>query len=280
MNRTGTTNAARRSDGFTLIELLVVIAIIAILAGLLLPALAKAKEKANGVRCMSNGRQQIFAWRMYTDDNREDLLSAYQPTTAHPIWIEGTLDYNGANPSNYDINQDLVRSPLWPYVGKNQYVFRCPSDHSTVTVGTKVLPRIRSISMSQVFSQTGPWLTGTFSSQTIWRVYNRMNLIVNPTKTWVFMDEHPDSINAVGFANQCSLTNAGNATIIDFPANYHNGAVGISYADGHAEIHKWVGTTLRNKGIINQYILGSGPIPAGDSWVDIKWLAENTTVRR
>ena len=98
-----------------MIELLVVISIIAILAGLLLPALGKAKAKAQGIACMNSHRQLTLAWKLYTDDNRDELLySMFNPPR---VWMTGILDFNNANPSNWDLAQDIKKSPLWHYCG-------------------------------------------------------------------------------------------------------------------------------------------------------------------
>src|SRR3954465_5327669 len=102
--------------GFTLIELLVVVAIIAILASLLLPALAKAKTKGQGIMCMNNTKQLMLAWKVYVDDFQGRIPYAYSDTTLQP-WAFGIENWAGSNPDNWNVTNTLMKGTLWKYIG-------------------------------------------------------------------------------------------------------------------------------------------------------------------
>ena len=266
----------QRRAGFTLIELLVVIAIIAILAAMLIPALSKAKEKTKATQCMNNLRQMMLGWKLYADDYNDLLLASLADNNMtnrqHRIlWVQGNFDAPG-DPGNWDPTVYLDKSPLMPYVGRNRSIWRCPSDPVMAPNGTGGrVPRIRSNSMSQVFDYGG-WLPNP-----PYRVYGKAAQIVNPVKTWVLIEEHPDSINDAACAVKIAEGNATGAQIIDFPASYHNGSCGMSFADGHAEIHKWMGSRIKPPVTGRPMTLNVSALP--DSVPDIKWWSSVTTVR-
>jgi prepilin-type N-terminal cleavage/methylation domain-containing protein/prepilin-type processing-associated H-X9-DG protein len=243
--------ADSRNGGFTLIELLVVIAIIAILAALLLPALTKAKQKAQAIQCMSNCKQIALAWRMYADDNHDVLPANDWPwTESKPAdgtfrqWVFGTM----SQPLNA-INPNLLVDPkltlLAPYIA-NPLVYHCPADISLVP-GYKV-SRVRTVSMNSAIGTDwvtgapvgGGWLGPNPSyGTTSERTYGKITDIVIPTPSdlWLIIDENPATIND---DNLCvNMAPAPNTILVDYPGNSHGGACGISFCDGHAEVHKW-----------------------------------------
>jgi len=196
-------------------------------------------------------------------------LPLNDPTIKRPVWVTGSLDYS-ANPSNWDPNVDLAKSPLHPYFGKNFAVWKCPADKTYVLVTGQRKPRVRSNSMSQAFDN-GFWLPAP-----PWKTYGKQSDIVSLSKTWVLVDEHPDSINDAAYAVQMALPDAKSAQIIDCPSSSHNGACGFSFTDGHSEIHRWLGSTIKVP--IKNRLMGLPLGAAGDSLRDVLWESENTTV--
>ncbi len=245
--------------GFTLIELLVVIAIIAILAGMLLPALAKAKTKAQGITCMSNHKQLALAWRLYAEDNGEELIGAAQWTLPSgkriPGWTSAPYDSgehwltlgSPGDRSNWDADYYNKRSLLWPYCGNSLGIWKCPADKSTgLTPKKERVPRPRSMSMNNWVGGPGWEFSGPSAvggGPNAWAIYRKTTDMNNPgpSQTWVFLDEREDGINdgnfsvdMAGYPNQPNLWK-----MLDYPASYHNNAGSFSFADGHSEIKKW-----------------------------------------
>jgi prepilin-type N-terminal cleavage/methylation domain-containing protein/prepilin-type processing-associated H-X9-DG protein len=312
--RTGRGASFWKRAGFTLIELLVVIAIIAILAALLLPALSRARVRAQGVTCMNNAKQLALAVLMYADEYTEYFPPNPDDSTtaAGYNWCAG--DVTGGMSGDptplgaHTFDPDILRNPqqtlIAPYIAKNVGVFHCPADPrygnyqgTVLQMFGKKVPAARSVAMNQgvgtidpgfansggssgthsgrpTIPTMGPWLTGS-------RYQNKHN---DPWatfgKTTDFSKMAPSDVFLMVDESPWSINDgalgvsAGTAKLVDYPATFHNNGCGFSFCDGRAQVHKWQGTSMQL----------TVPAPKGGSAVatddpDWLWMVAHSTVR-
>jgi prepilin-type N-terminal cleavage/methylation domain-containing protein/prepilin-type processing-associated H-X9-DG protein len=265
---------------FTLIELLVTIAVIAILAGLLLPALAAAKSKAHSVSCLSNQRQLNLACLLYVGDFDDALpynlgaaeikrLAAQEQFWG---WTSSVLSWE-LDPDN--TNTDLLtRGGIGPYTSRAARIYKCPCDVAVSDVQAQAgwTERVRSMSMNAMIGNAGEFTSGGANvNNPDYQQFFKLSQIPQPAQIFVLIEEHPDSINDGYFLNQPD-----SLQWHDLPASYHDGAANVSFADGHVEKHKWLAASEKPAPRPDAAHLPFPVPPAGR--VDYDWLMARTTL--
>jgi prepilin-type N-terminal cleavage/methylation domain-containing protein/prepilin-type processing-associated H-X9-DG protein len=283
--RRAVTQAVSRIGAFTLIELLVVISIISILAALMLPVLAKAKQQAHGIKCIGNLRQLAVAWAAYGTESKDYFAinggADYQPpgdetgpsVGANSQWCPGQMGQDAPVMGEQTNTAWLAAGVIYPYVN-NPNVYFCPADVSSFS-GGMVYPggvggtaRVRSVSMNAWLNPPDVEIEDYEMSGTF-RIYTKLAdvAVPGPANLWLMMDENPYSID-VAF----NLNYPNGSGWIDCPASYHNGSCAISFCDGHAEIKKWTDP------VVLRWQSNSSPLtPVGTPTADFIWLAQRTT---
>jgi prepilin-type N-terminal cleavage/methylation domain-containing protein/prepilin-type processing-associated H-X9-DG protein len=270
------------AGAFTLMELLVVVAVIAVLAGLLLPALTAAKAKAQGAYCINNARQLTLAWSMYAADNEDRLVYNLGGDRTKPS-LPLNLNSNWVgNVMTWELDRDntnlafIKKAKLAPFSASAPQIYRCPADHVLSEVQRKAgwTERVRSVSMNAMVGDAGPAMRGyTNMNNPEYRQFLKLSTLPNPAQIFVFLDEHPDSINDGYFLNR-----ADDFEWVDLPASYHNGAGSFSFADGHTELHRWLFANTRRPAKPDTVPLPFAILPQESA--DFDWLMQRTSVER
>lgn len=286
------TSNPNRGAAFTLVELLVVVAIIAILASLILPALSRAKSRAQGSFCLNNTHQLTIAWILYADEhngrlayNLVDSARVSAPAIANgpPMaqnWVNNVLNWS-SSPDNTN-GAAVVTSGIGPYTGASAAVYRDPSDNalSDQQRGLGWLSRVRSYSMNAMIGDAGTFTQGGFNVNfPDYTQFFKATSIPRPSDIFVFLDEHPDSIDDGYFIDSYNDNSTNSATWTDLPASYHNRAGSFSFADGHSELRTWLNKSTVQPPVaygINPPL----PMQITDGTDDFWWVLTHMSIER
>jgi prepilin-type N-terminal cleavage/methylation domain-containing protein len=256
--------------GFTLIELLVVIAIIAILAAMLLPALARAKRQAQRIQCINNLKQLQLGWQLYTGDFNDFMLPNADLTgTTDKTWCYGSTEGWDMEDANTNVLK-YKASILAPFVGNQLGIYRCPADSIASANGQRIRTYSMQSQMGNIYSYS---MTRAYNSG--YAAFKKATELVTPLPpvlATVFMEENMCSMND-GYL-QCS---SGTPGFPDVPGSYHIWATGISFADGHAEFHKWKTQVLAIPVKAGYRAASIGTGVNNDDWV---WLRDHISYKQ
>jgi prepilin-type processing-associated H-X9-DG protein len=275
-----------RTGAFTIVELMVVVALIAILAGILLPALSQARQRANAIFCLNNTRQLVVAWDLYATDNNGRFaynfggtgdrgLSGLPRTFAN--WVNNVLTWD-LESDNTNV-ASVTEASLGPYTAKSAKIYRCPMDDalSYVQQNARWKQRVRSYSMNAMVGDAGDLSkTGFNVNNPYYTQFFMLSAVPEPSEIFVFIEEHPDSINDGYFLNK-----AYSKSWIDLPSARHNGAGSVSFADGHGELHPWVNdSTMRPEEPGAAGLPFKIPQTSGNYLADYNWVIRHMSVHR
>ncbi len=236
----------RRAAGFTLIELLVVIAVIAILAGLLLPALSRAKQRALSIACLNHLKQLQVCFQLYAVDHRgimppNNFVYVIETESPDPLMFDTNMTWCPGNTRLDTTPANIERGLLFPY-NRSAAIYHCPADRSTVETpegAARGLLRTRSYNLSQavngapLINELDGYGPPSFAREV--DINGPM-----PSELFTFIEVHENGIlDSLFGIPPPGWENVVDLTWWDTPADRHMQGCNLAFADGHAERWRW-----------------------------------------